>query len=183
MTQFSSVSALECLWLDVGPPQWPPLVHVLGDRMPAFFETIHVVPPSRSWSSSVLVCPQGIQYVMRAFQRLFVLLATWPALKTQLRMIRMGFQMIFYVIFRYAGQSSKSVILEAGKYYYVVGLQKGTESTDSLSAGVRLPSGRFMRPITKEILQWRLPGKFVTGLLKYRKITKISPSMYKLLQI
>ena len=91
----------------------------------------------------------------------------------------MGFQMIFYVIFRYAGQSSKSVILEAGKYYYVVGLQKGTESTDSLSAGVRLPSGRFMRPITKEILQWRLPGKFVTGLLKYRKITKISPSKYK----
>ena len=49
--------------------------------------------------------------------------------------------------------------LEAGKYYYIIGLQKGTESTDSLSAGVRLPSGRFMRPITKEILQWRMPGK------------------------
>ena len=63
------------------------------------------------------------------------------------------------VFLRYAGQSSKSITLEAGKYYYVVGLQKGTESTDSLSAGVRLPSGRFMRPITKEILQWRMPGK------------------------
>ena len=60
---------------------------------------------------------------------------------------------------RYAGQISKSIILEAGKYYYITGLQKGTESTDSLSAGVRLPSGRFMRPITKEILQWRMPGK------------------------
>lgn len=86
---------------------------------------------------------------------------------THLRIIRMGFHMIFYVIFRYAGQSSRSVVLEAGKYYYVVGLQKGTESTDSLSAGVRLPSGRFMRPITKEILQWRLPGKFGLGLLKH----------------
>ena len=53
------------------------------------------------------------------------------------------------------------MILEAGKYYYIIGLQKGTESTDSLSAGVRLPSGRFMRPITKEILQWRMPGKKV----------------------
>ena len=49
--------------------------------------------------------------------------------------------------------------LEAGKYYYTIGVQKGSESTDSFSAGVRLPSGRFMRPITKEILQWRMPGK------------------------
>ena len=67
--------------------------------------------------------------------------------------------LLFCALLRYAGQSSKSVTLEAGKYYYVTGLQKGTESTDSLSAGVRLPSGRFMRPITKEILQWRMPGK------------------------
>lgn len=127
--------------------------------------------PSRS-SISFLVCfgpcvSQSVQNVMRAFQRWSVLLATWPALMTHLRIIRMGFHMIFYVIFRYAGQSSRSVVLEAGKYYYVVGLQKGTESTDSLSAGVRLPSGRFMRPITKEILQWRLPGKFGLGLLKF----------------
>ncbi|XP_022799604.1 uncharacterized protein LOC111337536 isoform X3 [Stylophora pistillata] len=67
---------------------------------------------------------------------------------------------------KYAGQSSKSVILEAGKYYYIVGLQKGTESTDSLSAGVRLPSGRFMRPITKEILQWRMPGDPFAGVIR-----------------
>ncbi|XP_027047022.1 uncharacterized protein LOC113674731 isoform X3 [Pocillopora damicornis] len=67
---------------------------------------------------------------------------------------------------KYAGQSSKSVTLEAGKYYYIVGLQKGTESTDSLSAGVRLPSGRFMRPITKEILQWRMPGDPFAGVIR-----------------
>lgn len=67
---------------------------------------------------------------------------------------------------KYAGQSSKSVTLEAGKYYYVTGLQKGTESTDSLSAGVRLPSGRFMRPITKEILQWRMPGDPFAGVIR-----------------
>ena len=60
---------------------------------------------------------------------------------------------------RYADQISHSVNLEAGKYYYIIALQKGLESTDSLSAGLRLPSGRFMRPITKEILQWRTPGK------------------------
>ncbi|XP_078359625.1 uncharacterized protein LOC144644082 isoform X4 [Oculina patagonica] len=67
---------------------------------------------------------------------------------------------------KYAGQSSKSVTLEAGKYYYIIGLQKGTESTDSLSAGVRLPSGRFMRPITKEILQWRMPGDPFAGVIR-----------------
>ena len=167
VTRLSSVSAVECLWLDVGPSHWPPLVHVLRDMVPAFNETIHVVPPSRSCLPQFLVCPQSVQKVMRAVQRLSVPLATWPALMTHLRIIRMGFQMIFYITFRYAGQSSRSVVLEAGKYYYVVGLQKGTESTDSLSAGVRLPSGRFMRPITKEILQWRLPGKFGLGLLKY----------------
>ena len=60
--------------------------------------------------------------------------------------------------YRYAGQISATASLEAGKYYYITALQKGTESTDSLSAGVRLPSGRFMRPVSKEVLQWRLPG-------------------------
>lgn len=60
---------------------------------------------------------------------------------------------------RLTAQISKSVRLEAGKYYYIIALEKGTESTDSLSAGVRLPSGRFMRPISKETLQWRLPGE------------------------
>lgn len=72
---------------------------------------------------------------------------------------QLTFFSLLLCFFRYAGQSSKSTTLEAGKYYYIIGLQKGTESTDSLSAGVRLPSGRFMRPITKEILQWRMPGK------------------------
>lgn len=63
--------------------------------------------------------------------------------------------------------------LEAGKYYYIVGLQKGTESTDSLSAGVRLPSGRFMRPITKEILQWRMPGKQTKNISTNKKTITI----------
>ncbi|XP_074615208.1 uncharacterized protein LOC141874734 isoform X6 [Acropora palmata] len=67
---------------------------------------------------------------------------------------------------KYAGQSSRSVNLEAGKYYYTIGVQKGSESTDSFSAGVRLPSGRFMRPITKEILQWRMPGDPFAGVIR-----------------
>ena len=49
----------------------------------------------------------------------------------------------------------------AGKYYYLEAVQKGEESSDSLSVGVRLPSGRYQRPINKENLQWRLKGNGV----------------------
>ncbi|XP_032238898.2 uncharacterized protein LOC5513456 isoform X2 [Nematostella vectensis] len=67
---------------------------------------------------------------------------------------------------KFTAQISKSVNLEAGKYYYITALEKGTESTDSLSAGIRLPSGRFMRPISKENLQWRLPGDPFAGVIR-----------------
>ena len=39
-------------------------------------------------------------------------------------------------------------------------MHKGVENSDSLSVGVRMPTGRYQRPISKENLQWRLPGKF-----------------------
>ena len=61
-------------------------------------------------------------------------------------------------------QSSKPVNLEAGRYYFVVAVQKGTSSSDSLSAGVKLPSGRFIRPLTKETLQWRRPGEILNQI-------------------
>ena len=47
----------------------------------------------------------------------------------------------------------------AGKYYYLEAAQKGVDASDSLSVGVKMPSGRYQRPISKENLQWRLPGK------------------------
>lgn len=62
-------------------------------------------------------------------------------------------------LFRSPSQSSKPIDLEAGRYYFVVAVQKGTISSDSLSAGVKLPSGRFIRPLTKETLQWRRRGE------------------------
>ena len=37
---FSSVSAVECLSLDVAFPYRPPLDHVLRDTVPVFYETI-----------------------------------------------------------------------------------------------------------------------------------------------
>ena len=60
---------------------------------------------------------------------------------------------------RYPNQSSSENYMIAGKYYYLEAVQKGEESSDSLSVGVRLPSGRYQRPINKENLQWRLKGR------------------------
>ena len=53
----------------------------------------------------------------------------------------------------------------AGKYYYLEAAQKGVDSSDSLSVGVKLPTGRYQRPINKENLQWRLPGMFTLSIL------------------
>lgn len=59
---------------------------------------------------------------------------------------------------RYENQSSAEIFLVAGKYYYLEAIHKGVDASDSLSVGVRMPTGRYQRPISKENLQWRLPG-------------------------
>ncbi len=69
---------------------------------------------------------------------------------------------LFLVISRYKNQSSPEMFMIAGKYYYLEAVQKGEESSDSLSVGVRMPSGRYQRPINKENLQWRLQGMKIT---------------------
>ena len=63
-----------------------------------------------------------------------------------------------FFFYRYDNQSSEEIFLVAGKYYYLEAIQKGVDSSDSLSVGVKLPTGRYQRPINKENLQWRLPG-------------------------
>ena len=70
------------------------------------------------------------------------------------------FKFNFSFFLRYDNQSSNEIFLVAGKYYYLEAIQKGVDNSDSLSVGVRLPTGRYQRPINKENLQWRLPGKF-----------------------
>ena len=67
--------------------------------------------------------------------------------------------------FRYDNQTSEEIFLVAGKYYYLEAIQKGVDNSDSLSVGVRLPTGRYQRPINKENLQWRLPGTFLHLLI------------------
>ena len=69
------------------------------------------------------------------------------------------FTIVFLTLLpRYKNQTSKEINMIAGKYYYLEAVQKGEDSSDSLSVGVRLPSGRYQRPINKENLQWRLKG-------------------------
>lgn len=67
---------------------------------------------------------------------------------------------------RYEDQLSQEIFLVAGKYYYLEAAQKGVDASDSLSVGVKMPTGRYQRPISKENLQWRLPGTYVTSLLR-----------------
>lgn len=63
-----------------------------------------------------------------------------------------------FIHFRYENQSSDDIFLVAGKYYYLEAIHKGVDASDSLSVGVRMPTGRYQRPIIKQNLQWRLPG-------------------------
>eukprot|EP00795_Rhopilema_esculentum_P005038 gene5038-148_t len=67
---------------------------------------------------------------------------------------------------KYKNQTSDQIFMIAGKYYYLEAVQKGEESSDSLSVGVRLPSGRYQRPINKENLQWRLKGNPYAGVIR-----------------
>lgn len=77
--------------------------------------------------------------------------------------------------FRSPSQRSNALNLEAGRYYFVLALQKGTSSSDSLSAGVQLPSGRFIRPLTKETIQWRRPGCILSfEILRFFRFSYVS---------
>ncbi|XP_065670477.1 uncharacterized protein LOC100203426 isoform X26 [Hydra vulgaris] len=67
---------------------------------------------------------------------------------------------------KYANQSSKEIYLVAGKFYFLEAIQKGVDASDSLSVGVRMPTGRYQRPISIENLQWRLPGNQHAGLIR-----------------
>ena len=86
----------------------------------------------------------------------------------------MGF--LFFHFNRYQNQTSNENYMIAGKYYYLEAVQKGEESSDSLSVGVRLPSGRYQRPINKENLQWRLKGFIFISCLSYIIFILISSS-------
>jgi len=76
----------------------------------------------------------------------------------------MRFTIVLTSFYRYDNQSSEEIFLVAGKYYYLEAIQKGVDSSDSLSVGVKLPTGRYQRPINKENLQWRLPGNYIIFL-------------------
>ncbi|XP_057314445.1 uncharacterized protein LOC130655679 isoform X2 [Hydractinia symbiolongicarpus] len=67
---------------------------------------------------------------------------------------------------KYENQSSDDIFLVAGKYYYLEAIHKGVDASDSLSVGVRMPTGRYQRPIIKQNLQWRLPGNKHAGLIR-----------------
>ena len=72
----TSVSAVECLSLDVAFPYRPPLDHVLRDTVPVVYElsksSLHLILGLPRF----LVCPRSVQNVMQVVQRLPVLLAT-----------------------------------------------------------------------------------------------------------
>ena len=70
-------------------------------------------------------------------------------------MIRTSSNGIFYL--RYPLMQSSAVVrLEAGKLYYVEGVESNSEGPSHLSVGVQLPNGLLLRPIPGEFLN-RVP--------------------------
>lgn len=60
---------------------------------------------------------------------------------------------------RHRLQRSSTVYLRSGRVYYIEALMIDAGGPDHLSVGVRIPGGRFERPISRNNLYITPPGK------------------------
>ena len=72
-------------------------------------------------------------------------------------MLNNSFQII--PLHRHRSQRSSTVYLRSGRAYFIEALMIDAGGPDHLSVGVRLPGGRFQRPISRNNLYIIPPGK------------------------